>query len=140
MGWEVEESAAALALAGGDVVGAAEALAAKEEEDLERYGLHDMMCVSRACTAKFFTSSAAAAAAVSPAATRSIIQHSTEHVLSVITSNAPPNQPQQLVIAAAAAAAKGSIIQHSTAFVLCDWLRWWSSRPTLHPTNPSNRW
>lgn len=37
MGWEVEESAAALLSAGGDVVGAAEALAAKEEEDLERY-------------------------------------------------------------------------------------------------------
>lgn len=36
MGWEVEESAAALTSAGGDVVGAAEALAAKEEEDLER--------------------------------------------------------------------------------------------------------
>eukprot|EP00752_Nemacystus_decipiens_P010745 g9566.t2 len=44
MGWEVEESAAALASAGGDVVGAAEALAAKEEEDLERYeeGLADL--------------------------------------------------------------------------------------------------
>lgn len=38
MGWEVEESAAALASAGGDVVRAAEALAAQEEEDLERYG------------------------------------------------------------------------------------------------------
>ncbi len=37
MGWEVEESATALASAGGDVVKAAEALAAQEEEDAERY-------------------------------------------------------------------------------------------------------
>lgn len=36
MGWEAEESWAALAEAGGDVLVAAEALAAKEEEDLER--------------------------------------------------------------------------------------------------------
>jgi len=36
MGWEVEESATALASAGGDVVKAAEALAAQEEEDAER--------------------------------------------------------------------------------------------------------
>ncbi|CAM9521501.1 unnamed protein product, partial [Hapterophycus canaliculatus] len=44
MGWELEESAAALAQSGGDVVGAAEALAAQEEEDLERYeeGLADL--------------------------------------------------------------------------------------------------
>lgn len=37
MGWEADESAAALADAEGDVVSAAEALAEKEEEDLERY-------------------------------------------------------------------------------------------------------
>eukprot|EP00903_Cladosiphon_okamuranus_P011557 g10877.t2 len=44
MGWEAEESAAALESAGGDVVSAAEALAAQEEEDLERYeeGLADL--------------------------------------------------------------------------------------------------
>lgn len=36
MGWELEESAAALAQSGGDVVKAAEALAAQEEADLER--------------------------------------------------------------------------------------------------------
>ncbi|CAM9165860.1 unnamed protein product [Laminaria digitata] len=44
MGWEADESAAALAEADGDVVTAAEALAEKEEEDLERYkeGLADL--------------------------------------------------------------------------------------------------
>lgn len=36
MGWEAEESTAALEASGGDVVAAAEALAAQEEEDLER--------------------------------------------------------------------------------------------------------
>lgn len=39
MGWEPDESILALDAAGGDVVVAAEALAAKEEEDLERSGL-----------------------------------------------------------------------------------------------------
>lgn len=39
MGWEADESAAALADTEGDVVAAAEALAEKEEEDLERYTL-----------------------------------------------------------------------------------------------------
>ncbi|CAM9806530.1 unnamed protein product, partial [Ectocarpus fasciculatus] len=44
MGWEAEESTAALEASGGDVVAAAEALAAQEEEDLERYeeGLADL--------------------------------------------------------------------------------------------------
>ncbi|CAB1113955.1 unnamed protein product [Ectocarpus sp. CCAP 1310/34] len=44
MGWETEESTAALEASGGDVVAAAEALAAQEEEDLERYeeGLADL--------------------------------------------------------------------------------------------------
>lgn len=36
MGWEVDESALALKKAGGDVLAAAEALAEKEEADLER--------------------------------------------------------------------------------------------------------
>lgn len=36
MGWEADEAAVALAEAGGDVVTAAEALAEREEEDLER--------------------------------------------------------------------------------------------------------
>lgn len=39
MGWEAEESTAALEASGGDVVAAAEALAAQEEEDLERCAL-----------------------------------------------------------------------------------------------------
>ncbi|CAM9440787.1 unnamed protein product [Scytosiphon promiscuus] len=44
MGWELEESAAALAQSGGDLTKAAEALAAQEEADLERYeeGLADL--------------------------------------------------------------------------------------------------
>eukprot|EP00904_Undaria_pinnatifida_P008190 jgi/Undpi1/4500/HiC_scaffold_17.g07854.m1 len=44
MGWEADEAAVALAEAGGDVVTAAEALAEREEEDLERYkeGLADL--------------------------------------------------------------------------------------------------
>ena len=44
MGWEADESAAALAAAGGDVVSAAEALAEKEEEDLERCQHSPVMC------------------------------------------------------------------------------------------------
>lgn len=36
MGWDAEESAAALQEANGDVLGAAEALAEREEADLER--------------------------------------------------------------------------------------------------------
>lgn len=37
MGWEADEAASALEQAGGDVLAAAEKLAAQEEEDLERY-------------------------------------------------------------------------------------------------------
>ncbi|CAN0123697.1 unnamed protein product [Ascophyllum nodosum] len=37
MGWDIDESATALADAGGNVLAAAEELAAREEEDLERY-------------------------------------------------------------------------------------------------------
>ena len=36
MGWDIDESATALADAGGNVLAAAEELAAREEEDLER--------------------------------------------------------------------------------------------------------
>lgn len=37
MGWDAQESRTALAEAGGNVLAAAEALAAREEADLERY-------------------------------------------------------------------------------------------------------
>lgn len=36
MGWELDEAISAFEEAGGDVLAAAEALAAREEEDLER--------------------------------------------------------------------------------------------------------